>query len=230
MGMLVLISCDNDKDSEGLTKIIDYPVLTIQGETFFISPIGQPYNDEGCTATYQGNDYSSHIVTEGLEDVDINTAGLYYITYRATSPDGFSWSETRTVAICDPTVTTDLSGIWTTTDQTYRQTASQTFYAGCTTEIKYLCPGVFSIKDYLAGYYSQHVGYQAAYPTYDFDVEGIFQLTADNEVKFISGGAATAFGNDLPEDFTEGSYDPLTGTLSYVITWSGMEFHVSMNK
>lgn len=231
VAMFALTSCDNDKDSEGLSSIIDYPALIIQGDEFFISPIGQPYNDEGCTATYQGKDYTDKIVVTGLEDVDINTAGLYYVTYTATSPDGYVWSETRTVAVCDPAVTTDLSGTWTTDANTYRQSGAATKpYAGCTATIKRLCPGVFTINDYLAGYYSQAVGYAAAYPDLDFDVEGIFQLTTDNKIKYISGGPAAAFGSDLPEDFQDGQYDPLTGTLSYVVTWSGMDFHVSMKK
>ncbi|MBQ9532559.1 MAG: DUF5012 domain-containing protein [Prevotella sp.] len=228
LAVITLGSCD--KDTEGLSSVIDYPILTIEGDEFLISPIGEAYVDPGCTATFQGADYTSNIVVEGVEDIDVNVPGLYYVTYTAVGPNGFSWSATRTVAVCDPSVDTDLSGTWTTTDATYRQTTSQVFYPGCTTEIKYLCPGIFQIKDYLAGYYSQYVGYQAAYPGYDFDVEGIFQLTADNEIVFVSGGPAAAFGSDLPSDFSEGAYDLATNTLHWQIVWSGMAFNVTLTK
>ena len=228
LAVTLLASCD--KESEGKSSIIAYPKLTITGDAFAISPIGQPYNDAGCTATYRGEDYTANIVTVGLEDIDVNVPGLYYVTYSAISPDGFSWSATRTVAVCDPSIDTDLSGTWKTTGNTFRQTASQTFYEGCTTDVKYLCPGIFQIKDFLAGYYSQYVGYQATYPTLDFDVDGIFQLTSDNEVVLISANPASAFGGDLPEDFANGKYDPATNTLSWVITWSGMEFHVELQQ
>ena len=229
LATFTITSCD--KDTENQSTIIDYPVLTNTGDVFYISPIGQAYIDEGCTATYKGADYTSNIVTEGLEDIDVNIPGLYYVTYSATSPDGFSWSETRTVAVCDPSVTTDLSGTWTTTSNTYRDTgARQTAYPGVTTTIEYLCPGIFRIKDYLAAYYSLYVGYQATYPSYDFDVDGIFQLTSDNQIVMVSANPATAFGGDVPTAFTDGKYDPDTNTLSWVVTWSGMDFHVELEK
>jgi hypothetical protein len=223
-----LTSCD--KETEGLSSVVDYPILTIQGDEFLISPIGETYNDPGCTATFQGEDYTSKIVVEGLDEIDVNVPGLYYVTYSATGPNGFSWSKTRTVAVCDPSVDTNLAGIWTTTENTYRETSRQTFYPGCTTEIKYLCPGIFQIKDYLAGYYSQYVGYQAQYPTLDFDVEGIFQLTDDNQIKYVSGGPASAFGVDVPTAFSDGKYDPETNTISWNIVWSDMLFSVELSK
>ena len=229
LAAFTLTSC-GDKESEGLSSVVDYPILTIMGDEFTISPIGEPYKDAGCKATYQGEDYSSHIVVSGVEDIDVNVPGLYYITYAATSPDGYFWSKTRTVAVCDPNVETDLSGTWTTTANTFRQTASQVFYAGYTTDIKYLCPGIFQVKDFLAGYYSQYIGYQAAYPNLDFDVDGILQLTDKNEVILVSANPASAFGDDLPSEFTDGKYDPETGTLSWVITWSDMDFHVELQK
>lgn len=227
---VALASCSDD-DSEGKTYIVDYPKLEIQGDVFYILPIGQPYYDDGCTATFQGEDYTSHIVAEGIEDVDENVPGLYEITYTAVGPNGYAWSETRTVAVCDPSIDTDLSGTWTTTSNTYRDVAgNQAAYPKCTTTIKYLCPGIFEIKDYLAGFYSQFYGYGAAYPGYDFDVEGIIQLTGDNKIIYVSGGPATAFGGDVPSDFQDGVYDPATGTISYVVTWSDMDFHVELQK
>ena len=228
LSVITLASCE--KDTEGLSSVIDYPVLNILGDEFTISPIGEPYKDAGCTATFQGSDYTSKIVTTGVSDIDVNVPGLYYVTYSAVGPNGFAWSKTRTVAVCDPTVTTDLSGTWTTTANTYRMTTKQTFYPGCTTTIKYLCPGIFQIKDYLAAYYSQYVGYGAAYPGYDFDVEGILQLTSDNKIVMITAGPAAAFGGDLPTEFADGKYDPETNTLSWGIVWSDMLFQVELTK
>ena len=234
LAVTLLASCD--KDSEGLSKIIDYPALTITGDVFYISPIGQTYVDEGCTATYQGADYTSHIIAEGIEDIDVNTPGLYYVTYSATSPDGFTWSETRTVAVCDPSVTTDLSGTWTTTENTYRlnsNTNGKIGYSECTTEIKYLCPGIFEIQDYMAGFYSQYAGYQAAYPSYDFDLDGIFQLTADNKIVAISSNPLTIFNPAIAvESIQDGEYDPATGVISFVMYQQNtyMQYHVELKK
>lgn len=233
VAVFTFASCD--KDSEGLSSIIDYPKIVIQGDLFYINPIGETYVDKGCVATYQGQDYNSHVVVSGLDEIDVNVPGLYYVNYTAVSPDGYEWTETRTVAVCDPAVDTDISGTWTTTENTYRHTAkADTPYPEISTTIEYLCPGIFQVKDLLAAYYSLYLGYLDAYgPDYDFDVEGIIQLTADNKLVLITAGDADAFGGGSepsPEDFVDGKYDPETGTVSWVITWSGMDFHVELKK
>lgn len=73
-------SCSDDEELTD-SKITYYPEMEIQGDEFTILPIGTPYVDKGCKGTLQGEDCTSGIVTEGVEDVDYNTAGLYYVTY-----------------------------------------------------------------------------------------------------------------------------------------------------
>ena len=60
---LAMVSCS--KDSEGLSKIIDYPQIFVQGDAFYVSPIGETFVDPGCTALYQGKDYTSNLVITG---------------------------------------------------------------------------------------------------------------------------------------------------------------------
>ena len=211
---MTFTSCD--KDSENMSSIIDYPKLVIQGDEFFVSPIGQAYNDAGCTATYQGKDYTSKVIVEGVEDIDVNTAGLYYITYHATSPDGYSWSETRTVAVCDPNITTDLSGTWTLQDGSNR---NGTGYDSYGVTIKQLAPGIFSVSDFLAGWYEQRAGYGKNYA-----MSGQIQLLADGTLVGLS--SYVPGWSDSCDSF-EGQYDEATRTITWDVVYAGsLAFHV----
>ena len=215
---LTMSSCS--KDSENKSSIIDYPKLVIQGDEFFVSPIGQAYNDQGCTATYQGKDYTANVVTIGLDEVDINTAGLYYITYLATSPDGYQWSETRTVAVCDPSITTNLAGTWTLQEGSYRNYGgSEVGYDSYSITIKQLAPGIFSVSDFMAGWYDQRAGYGKNYA-----MNGQIQLLADGTLVGLSS-RVPGWGDSW--DAFEGKYDEATGTLVWDVDYAGiMTFHV----
>lgn len=225
----VTLGACSDDDSEGLTDVIYYPHLTITGDQFTLSPIGQAYNDAGCTATLNGEDYTANVKVSGLQSIDINTAGLYTVTYTATSPDGYTMSAQRTVAVCDPNITTDISGTYTTQPGTYRQTynddgspKAQVAFAGFTSTFRYAAPGIFYCTDMLAGYYDQRAGYGKNYALY-----GYVQLLADGTLKALSGHV-NGWG-DSYDDFTDAKFDAETGTISYTITYAGMDFFVILN-
>lgn len=223
MGVLTFASCGDD-DSEGLTDIISYPELHITGDEFYINPIGETYVDQGCTATYNGEDYTSHIVTTGLDEIDVNVPGLYTVTYTATSPaydkhpQGYTIYRERTVAVCDPSIITRLDGSWTTQSGTNLVTArgSELDYSKTTATISYLCPGIFQIDDYLANEMETQEYTDYAGQGYDFQSGGIFQLTADNKIVMVSSDAIEAFSS-APQvtEINNGTYDPETGTITY---------------
>ena len=119
MSVFGLTSCSDDYEKTD-SRLTYYVNLEIQGDEFVQVPIGTSYTDAGCKATMNGQDATSRIVTSGLEDIDVNTAGLYTVTYSALNDDGFLASATRTVAVCDPTITTDISGTWTVQAGSYR--------------------------------------------------------------------------------------------------------------
>ena len=155
-------------------------------------------------------------MASGLEDIDINTAGLYYITYTAVSPDGYSWSETRTVAVCDPSITTDLSGSWTLQEGSNR---NNTGFDGFGVTIKQLAPGIFSVSDFFGGWYDQRAGYGKSYACV-----GQMQLLADGTLVGLSSRVA-GWGDSW--DGFEGKYDAETGTLTWDVPYAGvMTFHI----
>lgn len=223
LGVLSFSSCSDDSD--GLTDIIYYPHLTVTGDEFFINPIGQAYTDQGCTATYNGEDYTSNVVTTGLEDIDVNTPGLYTVTYTATSPktdlrpQGYSMSATRTVAVCDPTVTTDLGGTWTTQSGSSLVSGANTLdFKGTTATITYLCPGIFRIDDFLANELETQEYSDYAGQGYDFKSGGMFQLTSDNKLILLSSDEIGAFSGERSVTELSGTYDPNTETITFDAT------------
>lgn len=218
MVVLGFSSCNDDKDQLTDSRITYYPVLTMQGDDFVQVPIGTTYSDAGCKATLHGEDFSSKIITTGINTIDVNKAGLYYITYTAVNPDGYSVSARRTVAVCDPSITTDISGTYTTQAGTHRVYDSKiTNYPGCSVKITKAAPGIFYVSDLLAGYYDQKAGYGSNYA-----MTGYVQLFADNTIKALSG-SISGWG-DSYNSFSDGKYDPAAGTLSWVLNYSSNSF------
>jgi len=217
-----LTSCNDDNDELTDSKITNYAVFSMKGDAFTVSPIGITYKDAGCTATYIGNDCTSKLVTTGLDQIDINKAGLYTVTYAFTNTEGYSTSISRTVAVCDPNITTDISGKYKTQAGTYRlRGTASTDFPNFNVTITKAAPGIFAVSDIMGGYYDQRAGYGSTYA-----MVGYFQLLSDNSLICLSGDVA-GWG-DSYSDFADGKYDPTTGTISYVVTYANMKFYVKL--
>lgn len=222
VAMVGLTACGDDQLTD--SRLTHYVVLEMGGNEFEEVILGTSYTDAGCKGTLSGEDVTSSIVTEGLEDIDVNTPGLYYVTYSAANEDGFVSSVTRTVAVFDPTVTTDLSGKYTTQEGTYLDTGSrQIDLSGYTVNLSRAVPGVFAIDEMLAGMWSQRAGYGENYA-----MHGYIQLTADNTIHIISG-QVPGWG-DSYDDIEDGSYDPETGEITYGLVYAGYYFNVVLKK
>ena len=226
LSALCMTSCKDDADMTD-SRLTYYVNLEMQGDAFVQVPIGTPYVDAGCTATMNGQDVTSRIVTTGLEDIDVNTAGLYTVTYSAINDDGFSASVERTVAVCDPTVTTDLSGTYAVQAGSYRfwfSSGATVPFSGQTITIKKAAPGIFSVSDLMGGYYDQRAGYGKSYA-----MSGYVQLTSDNAINVLSG-YVPGWG-DSYDSFSGGYYNPETGEIGYDLEYAGsMLFHIILNK
>lgn len=223
MAVFGLSSCSDDEEHTD-TSITYYVSLSMQGDDFVQVPLGTTYDDAGCTAELNGEDYTSKIVITGLEDIDVNTAGLYTVTYTATNPDGYSNSVERTVAVCDPSITTDLSGTYTVATGSYRDySGKQTSFAGYSVSITKAAPGIFYVSDMFGGYYDQRAGYGSSYA-----LHGYWQLLADGTLVALSGGV-DGWGDSY--DSFSGSYDAETGIISTACAYAGvMTFYVNLTK
>lgn len=227
MSVFGLTSCNNDDYEKTDSRLTYYVNLEMLGDAFVQVPIGTSYTDAGCKATMNGQDATSRIVTTGIEDIDVNTAGLYTVTYSAINDDGFPASVSRTVAVCDPSITTSIAGTWTTQPGTQRiyGGATVTPFAGYTCKITKAAPGIFAVSDFFAGYYDQRAGYGSSYAC-----KGYLQLLADNTLVCLSNGVA-GWGDALDEGTFSGAYDATTETIQWQCGYAGsMTFYITLNK
>jgi hypothetical protein len=123
----IISSCDKDpiintRDKVGTSKVTYYPVVTINGDDVISVVKGTAFKDPGAKATAGGADVPVTATT-----VDINTVGLYIVTYTAVNSDGFSSSATRTVVVIPDHETSglDLSGEYMTTGGTPNATITK---------------------------------------------------------------------------------------------------------
>ncbi len=218
VAMMGLTACGDDNDQLTDSRLTHYVVLELQGNSTEEVILGSSYTDAGCKGTLDGVDVSSQIKVDGLDEIDVNTPGLYYITYTATNADGFPSSVTRTVAVFDPTVTADISGKYLTQEGTYLDTGSRKIaLVGYKVNIKKVVPGVFSIDEMLAGMWSQRAGYGANY-----GMHGYLQLTPDNTIHIISG-EVPGWG-DTYDEIEDGAWNPETGEITYGMVYAGYYF------
>jgi hypothetical protein len=102
----LLTSCD--KDSEGLSKIVSYPVLSLEGSNFIVALVNTPFDDPGAIAF--AGDESLQVTTTG--SVDVSIPGYYTIIYSAsveTEIGPMSSSIERKVIVVSQPLTEDYS-------------------------------------------------------------------------------------------------------------------------
>lgn len=224
VAMMGLTACGDDNDQLTDSRLTHYVVLELQGNSTEEVILGSSYTDAGCKATLDGVDVSSQIKVDGLDEIDVNTPGLYYITYTATNADGFVSSVTRTVAVFDPTITADISGKYLTQEGTYLDTGSRKIaLVGYKVNIKKVVPGVFYIDEMLAGMWSQRAGYGANY-----GLQGYLQLTADNKLHDL--GVMVPGWEDTYDEISDIIYNPENEEITYSLVYAGYDFNVILKK
>ena len=105
--ILTVLSCEYEGDSFNVSQETIFPTFEMQGDPIVIIPVGQAYTDEGADA-FEG---TAPIDVNITGSVDVNTPGLYQITYTAVNGDGYEASVVRGVAVCtQAALNADLSG------------------------------------------------------------------------------------------------------------------------
>jgi len=83
--------------TEGVSKITNYVVLTLQGDQIMTVAQGTAFTDPGVTA--MEGDVPAEVTTTGA--VDTNTPGTYTLTYTSLNAQGYSASTYRIVGVYD---------------------------------------------------------------------------------------------------------------------------------
>jgi len=224
---MFLFSCE--KETEGLSRPTYYVAFEILGDNPAIVQAGVPYVDAGVVATMNGVNVTSGVTTES--NVDVEEMGMYQVEYTATNADGLKSRAVRDVIVCNPSVTTDISGVWNVSPETYRLTPAngvETPYGGpgYTVRITRLAPGFFSVNDLLAGWYSIRTYPQYASIT---SMTGNISLNEDNTLNLISSYIIN-WGDGL-DFFEDAFYDPATETIKWKTSYAGsMHFYITLTK
>jgi hypothetical protein len=99
----VLVGCDSDLETEGISRTTYFPEFVLEGEDFYVIDEGEPFEDPGITVLEQGNEipftatYTGRY--SGFSGSAIGTEpDQYTLTYNAVNKDGFAASESRTIA------------------------------------------------------------------------------------------------------------------------------------
>ncbi|WP_229206247.1 DUF5011 domain-containing protein [Dyadobacter fermentans] len=100
------MSCE-DKTTEGISSITNYPIITIKGDQWNVVNVGGTFTDAGATATEGGQDIAVKVVGT----VDTKTPGVYILEYQAVNKDGFSSVDYRYVGVISAAAAAvDISG------------------------------------------------------------------------------------------------------------------------
>ena len=231
-----LTSCDGTQEEPHIQW---YPVVTLEGDDTYYLEVGQEFNLPGFTAvnTLTGEDASS-AVTVLIYDViggdyvdEISTAGpgmynVYYISSASEvqpSPD-YDMYKQRDIYVYDPTIETDISGIYNIDMDKSIYLANERTFAdlaavygnvdSCTIQISQLLPGFFYVSDLLGGWYEQIRAYGSNYA-----MTGYISLNSDNSITLLSS-YIRGWGDGL-DGMWDGEYDPETETISYETWYAG---------
>ena len=95
-----MVSCNEadivDNDHQvGISKVTNYPIMTIHGAQFISIAVGTAFTDPGASAEAGG--VTVDVAVSG--SVNTNTPGVYTITYTATNVDGFLVTNSRLVGV-----------------------------------------------------------------------------------------------------------------------------------
>ena len=214
-------SCNDDNDQLTDTRVTNYILLTVNGDEVVYVDANSTYADEGCTAEAGGQDVTSKVQT--INPVDTKTIGPYIVTYRATNEDGFSSEAYRYVYVGSPLVGTVADGSYRQTYNGDGSPKAQVAWSGYNIEMLTDGNGLYWVEDLMGGYYEQRAGYGSRYA-----MNGYLQVNADNTVDMVGGGGVPGWG-DAYDEFANGVFDPETNTISYCVTYAGMDFNVILN-
>ena len=211
-------SCNDDEDQLTDTRVTHYATIELLGDEFIKMNLGDPWVEPGYTATEGSEDITSKVKVTGT--VDTSTPGYYELNYSAMNKDNFSASVSRTVMVINPN---GLASAYFGESQY----GSRHYYDAPIT-IYDNGNGTYTIDDLAGGFYcyGRYPGYE---PTYDFHLEAVIKLNADNTIELVSCNGGDWYWGD-PISITSGTYDPATGKVTLVEEFSGTPMYVTLTK
>lgn len=160
-------SCSTSDSTGNVSRITNYPLFELIGDSEVIIPMGGEYDDEGVIATENGIEipYNTSIsgLFTGATSFNPNVADIYTFTYSATNADGFSGITSRTVIVSgNEDLNTGMAGL-------YKSTVTRNgILTPQYTSLEYVLiwkntDGTYQMSDGIGGYYHYGRGYGVGY-------------------------------------------------------------------
>ena len=212
---VILLAGCHENTTEGVPKITYYPSITILGDATVIVNQGTVYTDAGCKVELNGEDVTTDAVI--TSNVDTNKPGIYSVSYAATNEDGFSVSAERSVFVVN--TSSFASVYWGESEYGTRH------YYDAPILITDRGNGTYLIDDLAGGFYfnGRYPGYE---PSYDFHLEAVLELNADNSISLQAVGSWYWDGTDM--ELISGSFDPDTQTITMELDFGGTPLYVTL--
>jgi hypothetical protein len=209
----VLAGCNNDLETEGISRITYFPEFQLEGEDLYFLDEGEPFVDPGVTVLEQGAEipFTSTYVGRysGYSGSTIGSeSDQYTLTYNAVNKDGFAASATRTIiAVNTGDLVTSIEGAYISNPVRINGVS----YDPSVVLIWEVSPNVYEISCSVGGFYADGRG--------DGDISlsrgGTITVNnlATNDFTFTPGYIEN-FG--LEVGITSMTVDPDTKTITFV--------------
>ena len=207
-----LVALSRDKDTEGLTDVLYYPVITLEGDNIILMTVGDNFVDPGFSAALGDEDYTNNVKV--TTDLDTSNPGFYTVTYSVANPEGFSATATREVWVNNPGHFDNIywAECWHATN------AARHYYDSPISIQAYdASEGLYIINDVLAGYYAYGI-YPQYRNSYDFYAEALLQLDG-TDINMLQEGDWYFYDPSDPEVMFDGKWDPETGVVTYRLNY-----------
>jgi hypothetical protein len=205
--------CNNDLESEGLSRTTYFPEFRLEGEDFYLIDEGEPFAEPGITVLEQGSQiaYTSTYTGRytGYSGTTIGTEpDQYVLTYSAKNRDGFLASTSRTiVAVNTGDLVTSIEGAYISDPVRINGVS----YEPSIVLIWEVAPNVYEISCSVGGFYAdgRGDGDQSLAKGGTIKVNNL----ATNDFTFTTGHV-DSFGSDI--GITSMTVDPATKTITFV--------------
>ncbi|KAF2325862.1 MAG: DUF5011 domain-containing protein [Flavobacterium nitrogenifigens] len=157
---LLLTSCSADSDN--VSKVTNYAVITIKGDNPFFLPLGQTYTDPGAVSTEGGAVIPTATALTGGKyrggtTLDVNKIDEYTENYSAVNKDGYKATKARKIIVYKTgDLVNSIEGVYTSTVK--RNGVLMSASQGSSVNMKYVyiwknTDGTFGVSDAFGGWY-----------------------------------------------------------------------------
>ena len=215
----IFIACDN-KDTDNVSRITNYPIITVAGDDPYFVPQGTSYEDPGATAIEGTNEIpvltNAQGVYRGETTLNTSVTDEYQVKYTATNVDGFKGSASRKVIVYKTgDLVNSIEGVYTCTIMRNGVTPNANYQ-----NIKYIyiwknSDGTYGISDAFGGWYQYGRGFGIGYITPGGTIAGDI---ATNSFTF-PGNPLSNSGFGGTANIIDMNVDPSTKKIVLTCAW-----------